>query len=118
MAIRRGSVLAILTCVFCFVGSTSASGQSCDGWILRATTGPSPRYGTAMAYDSARGVSVLFGGYTGTQTLDDTWEWDGNSWTFRTNSGPSASWGHAMVYDSARAVTVLFAEGETWEWDG
>ncbi len=31
-------------------------------WMLRATTGPGPRYRHAMAYDAARGVTVVFGG--------------------------------------------------------
>ena len=47
-------------------------------WSLRATTGPAPRYGHAMAYDWP-GVVVLFGGGGGR----DTWEWDGTTWTYR-----------------------------------
>jgi hypothetical protein len=72
-----------------------------------------------MAYDSARGVTVLFGGSSGG---DETWEWDGTTWTLRATTGPSARASHAMVYDSARGVTVLFGgstgAGDTWEWDG
>ena len=34
-------------------------------WMLAATTGPSPRFGSAMAYDSARHRAVLFGGRRG-----------------------------------------------------
>ena len=34
-----------------------------------------------MAYDAARGVTVLFGGYDGANYLGDTWEWNGTSWT-------------------------------------
>jgi len=71
-----------------------------------------------MAYDSARGVTVLFGG-----DRDDgkTWEWDGASWTERNITGPSPRWEHAMVYDSARRVSVLFGgglgpeKGDTWD---
>ena len=39
-----------------------------------------------MAFDSARKVTVLFGGgsYNG-----DTWEWNGSAWTQRVVSGPS-----------------------------
>ena len=92
-------------------------------WTLRSSTGPSPRYGHAMAYDSARGVTVIHGGYDG-QTAggkdDETWEWDGTTWTFRSDSGPGLMWLHAMSYDSARGVTVLLEDGspDTWEWDG
>jgi hypothetical protein len=33
-----------------------------------------------MAYDAARSRLVLFGGYNGTENLNDTWEWDGTQW--------------------------------------
>ena len=89
---------------------------------------PSARYLHAMAYDSKRGVTVLFGGYNGT-FLNDTWEWNGTSWTKQTTapaSTPSARYGHAMAYDSARGVTTLFGGfggnvnylNDTWEWNG
>jgi len=78
-----------------------------------------------MAYDIARGVTVLFGGFEFAGYLDDTWEWDGNSWIQRTVPGPSSRRGHGMAYDAAREVTVLFGGHEdrflpedTWEWDG
>ncbi len=41
---------------------------------------PPRRRGTAMAYDASRGVVVLHGGFDGTTTLDDTWEWDHVAW--------------------------------------
>ncbi len=94
-----------------------------NSWMLRATTGPASRSGHAMAYDSARGVTVLFGG----TYFDDTWEWDGVTWTQRSVTGPSVRYGHAMAYDSTRARVVLFGgnitsipfySGQTWEWDG
>ncbi len=77
-----------------------------------------------MAYDSVRGVTVLFGGWDGLSIFGDTWEWDGSSWTQVSSSGPSARYEHAMAYDSARGVTVLFGGRDvssrfrdTWEWD-
>ena len=91
---------------------------------LRAQTfGPAPRDYHAMAYDSVRGVTVLFGGTQGAP-LGDTWEWDGTSWALRSTTGPSPRYEHAMAYDSARARVVLFGGfgnsryGDTWEWDG
>jgi hypothetical protein len=79
-----------------------------------------------MAYDSERGVTVLFGGYDvySGPVFGDTWEWDGTTWTQQSNTGPSKRYDHAMAYDVARGVTVLFGGdsghslGETWEWDG
>ena len=101
------------------------------GWEQVADTGPSPRFGHTMAYDSARQKTVLFGG-TGSLLsasiwFKDTWEWDGSEWTQVADTGPLARQNHAMVYDSARQKTVLFggftAQGpmsfnDTWEWDG
>ena len=104
-------------------------------WTQRSTTGPSLRYDHAMAYDSARNVTMLFGGswwdgsdpYRPTHYAD-TWEWDGTDWTLRSTSAqvPVRRGNHAMAYDVARGVTVLFggwwddytAQGDTWEWNG
>ncbi|HIE72090.1 MAG TPA: hypothetical protein EYP98_19025 [Planctomycetes bacterium] len=33
-----------------------------------------------MAYDSARGKVVMFGGWNGSSHLNDTWEYDGTEW--------------------------------------
>jgi hypothetical protein len=73
-----------------------------------------------MAYDSARGVIVLFGGLNSSGYNGETWEWNGTAWTQRIVRGPSPREGHAMAYDAARRVTVLFGgrdgayNGETW----
>jgi hypothetical protein len=95
-------------------------------WTQSHVNGPSPRRAHAMAYDSARGVTVLFGGLRDNgPSSGETWEWDGAAWALRQAIGPSPRYGHAMAYDSARAVTVLFGgmsgtygDGETWEWNG
>ncbi len=88
---------------------------------------PSPRSRTALAYDSLRGVTVLFGGKGASGALGDTWEWDGDRWEHRSDLGPSARGGHALVYDGARGKTLLFGGGvdtagsqfgDTWEWSG
>lgn len=44
-------------------------------------TSPPARLGFAMAYDSARAVTVVFGGAGDAGPLGDTWEWDGSAWT-------------------------------------
>lgn len=90
-------------------------------WTQVATTGPSARSGHAMAYDSRRGQTVLFGGTDAAGVQGDTWTWDGSSWTQVSVTGPSARSGHAMVYDSQRGRIVLFGgsgNADTWEWDG
>jgi hypothetical protein len=97
-------------------------------WTLEAPHGGSPpaRAWSAMVYDSARHVSVLFGGLGEEGILDDTWEWDGKSWTqVATSGGPPPSYQHMMAFDSRRNVTVLVGgvgdlqwPSGTWEWDG
>ena len=80
-------------------------------------TAPSARRWSAMAYDSQRGVTVLFGGFA----PNDTWEWDGSQWGRVATTGPSIRWEHSMAFDSQRGVTVLFGGNgpqDTWEWDG
>ena len=92
-----------------------------------------------MAYDSARGRVVLFGGNgrdTGpgysTNVLNDTWEWDGNAWAQRmpatnpdvpSSLAPYMRTSFAMAYDSSRGLVVLFGGvssavvfGDHWEY--
>lgn len=114
-----------------------ASGQCSVGpsWKLRSTTGPSPRSDHAMAYDSFRGVVLLYGGdchcVPGTSLNDyfeDTWEWNGDEWTLRTAlSRPGRRMSHAMAFDSVRNRVVMFGgfgvdelsrRNDTWEWNG
>jgi hypothetical protein len=100
----------------------------CSGsWTQVADSGPVGRCEQAMAYDSARGKVVLFGGWDEDYMCrGDTWEWDGTTWTQVADSGPSPRSGHAMVYDSNRGAVVLFGgydcdnghQGDTWEWNG
>ncbi len=97
-------------------------------WVDRNIAGPSARFSTYMAYDSARGQTVLFGGGGGASPLSDTWTYDGTSWTQRSPAtSPSARTAGTMAFDSARGVVVLHggfvgstqnATNETWEWDG
>lgn len=127
-----------------FAGHTSASSddQPADTWEFDGTdwsmkspaASPLFRQGHAMAFDSNRGRTVLFGGFHGADVngsyvtyLGDTWEWDGSNWTENAVSGPSVRYLTAMVYDSNRGISVLFGGdrkdcgcpgGDTWEWNG
>jgi hypothetical protein len=107
-------------------GEDSSTGTHCG-------QSPQPRGGTAIAYDSVRGVTVLFGGCQGTNCnsgpyLGDTWEWNGTSWSeVATGNGPSARATGSMVFDQANDVTVFFGGGinsnetdynDTWTWNG
>ncbi|HNT28156.1 MAG TPA: kelch repeat-containing protein [bacterium] len=91
---------------------------------------PSARYNHAMAYDSAREKTILFGGTTGQYDAyynDETWEWDGTNWVqLNPATRPSPRNSHAMAYDSVHDKMILFGgsigsssySNETWEWDG
>src|SRR5687767_11034683 len=95
-------------------------------WRERAL---SSGFGHAMAHDTARGVTVVFGGHGSSHDNRMTWEWAGERWSLRASGGPSRRRQHSMAYDSARGRTVLFGgcagdqyvcelPGDTWEWDG
>ena len=91
---------------------------------------PQGRNASDLAFDSSRGVHVLFGGQGFSFIpFNDTWEYDGNTgiWTQIPNAGaaPFRRAGHRMVYDSARNRVVLFGgqdevlmQGDTWEYNG
>lgn len=52
-----------------------------EGWRLIDYVVENPtRVDGGMAYDSQRGVTVLFGGRTGAGWLNDLWEFDGEVW--------------------------------------
>lgn len=99
-------------------------------WLLRQPgAAPPARYEHRLAYDAARGRTVLFGGRTGAAgtQLGDTWEWDGTYWSPRiTSVAPIPRYQHGMVYDAQRQRVVvaggsshlLNQSTETWEWDG
>ncbi len=111
-----------------------------DTWEFDGTTwiemtplrSPPPRYSHRLAYDAARGRTIMFGGQSdANSTWADTWSWDGATWTeLAPETSPPGRLGHTMVYDGGRDRIVLFAgwtiesddgveiDNDTWEWDG
>ncbi|MEM7200981.1 MAG: kelch repeat-containing protein [Planctomycetota bacterium] len=88
-------------------------------------TGPGVRIGHSMAFDEARGVTILFGGADGPTTYGDTWTYDGAAWTRVATDGPAPRLEAAVAYDPSRGRVVLCggrggtgALDDTWEWDG
>src|SRR4051812_27020856 len=74
---RRGHAPAVLSFIIALLCTLApARGQSI-GWLELAVP---PRSEHTMVYDAARGVTVLFGGSTGTSS-GETWEWNGSAWT-------------------------------------
>ncbi|MEM4337114.1 MAG: kelch repeat-containing protein [Candidatus Woesearchaeota archaeon] len=120
-------------------GGSSEEGIVNDTWEydgsswtdVTSSVGSSPakRQEHAMAFDSSRNVTVLFGGMTeilGTH-FNDTWEYDGSSWEqISTTHTPPFRIRTAMAYDSNRKVVVMYGglgEGfeilnDTWEYNG
>ena len=102
-------------------------------WVERVPGTVPGRWAGAMAYDSLRARTLLFGGYVSDMgdynrhtVLGDTWAWDGTAWIALTpTTSPPARYRHAVAYDAARDRLVLFGGrnslsdlGDTWEWDG
>src|SRR3989339_677697 len=93
---------------------------------MNNTSGPSPRNGSYYAFDSNRNKILIFGGYTGTTRLSDTWAYSlsTNTWESKA-SGTSSRYKGAMVYAPVADKIVLFGGtsdggtplGETWVYD-
>lgn len=79
-------------------------------WILRSPASPlSARFGHSMAYDTARGVTLLFGGEDALGRSNETWQWNGNEWTpMIWIASPTARCFQAMAYDEGRGDMVMF----------
>lgn len=94
-------------------------------WFIVGSRSDMERASATMAYDSHRGVMVLFGGRDGGERAD-TWEYDGSVWThISTAHTPPARFWHNLAYDVQRHVVVLFGGehagtwfDDTWEYDG
>ncbi|MBI5525711.1 MAG: hypothetical protein HY897_05200 [Deltaproteobacteria bacterium] len=102
-------------------------------WVQRSpAASPPARWWHAMAFDAARNVAFLHGGWDGSGNCDGSgtsncgtvWEWNGTNWATRTPSDPENDGSlaeetrHAAAYDPARARTVVYVgSGETWEWN-
>lgn len=132
MAYDSGRAKVVL---FGGTAATSPYGDRNDTWEWDGVTGlwterlpngdpgsPPARNDAAMAYDSARGKVVLWGGWNGT---GDTWEWDGDAgtWTQVSVSGPASDGEKRMAYDSLRQRIVMWggsgspAGQKVWEYD-
>jgi cysteine-rich repeat protein len=110
-----------------FVGDTWLRDGITNTWN-EGGTGPSPRAFAAMAYDSTRNVTVLFGGVDASGALiGDTWEYSTGTWAKRSPAtSPPARTQAAMAFDASTGHMVLFggttpdgaANNDTWEYDG
>lgn len=112
-------------------GCSVACNQEFESWTEGHPLAFAQRTGVATAYDSDRGVVVLFGGEVGSAGEPlATWEWNGAAWRPRRfEIEPPSRSGAAMVYDNTRQRIVLFGGaiatssvtgllGDTWTYDG
>jgi hypothetical protein len=110
------------------IGDTETFGDTWewDGsdWTQVQDVGPPARSRHAMAFDSDRQRTVLFGGSGVGALTGDTWEWDGTVWTQVEDVGPPIRELHGVGYATDRKRIVLFggsdanaALDDTWEWD-
>jgi hypothetical protein len=106
------------------------------GWSQVAPGSVGVRDHHMMAYDAARGVTVMYGGtapreYSGGRPTSFDWpattfELKNGTWSGVTVPGPGSRNVAAMAYDGARKRVVLFGgygedrifRGDTWTWDG
>jgi len=89
---------------------------------------PPALYNSGMAFDSCRGIAVLFGGDTDTGFSDKTWEYNGVDWSriVPATTSPSHRRWMGFTFDSQRCRIVMHGGAlnmepgfnETWEWDG
>jgi len=95
-------------------------------WTEHEVPGPGARNGAGIAYDSKRGLVILFGG-VGEGFFGDTWSWDGSVWKKLSDTGPEPRGMGYLAYDRQRDRVVLFGGrkgwpdgdlNDTWEWDG
>lgn len=108
--------------------AATAAASAPSGWTKVTTGGPARRIITAMAFDEARGRTVMFGGdQARVGVIGETWTWDGATWQQHTGLEPEPRYGHVMAYDPERKNVVLFGGydrgkkiwfPETWIWDG
>jgi hypothetical protein len=102
------------------------------GWRqLHPATIPPARGMTAIVYDEARHVVLMFGGRDtagGTVSCGevgqalcsaDTWTWNGNDWMQMHPDKSPDPWIPMMTYDQSSGWPLIYSSSaETWNWDG
>lgn len=107
-------------------GDTWEFGNSLEWSGPIGVSGPSPRYGAGLVYDSADGYLLLFGGANASSVLGDTWSYSQGLWKLLPSSpSPSPRSSPGMAYDVVDSLAVLFGgagavsskpplEGDAW----
>jgi hypothetical protein len=87
---------------------------------------PSPRQHSRLAYDSAHGKTLLFGGtcLATTTICTDTWLWDGTVWQSVVGAGPPGRRDAGLAFAPGLGKAILFGGRnvttlhDTWGFDG
>jgi N-acetylneuraminic acid mutarotase len=113
-----------------YYNDTWAFDPATNVWTKLSPAGsvPGARAGHSLVYDSNSAKMILFGGWNGSDELNDTWAYDPatNTWTNLRPTGriPTARDSQAMAYDPDSKVMILFGGwsslkeyNDTWVYD-
>jgi hypothetical protein len=106
--------------------SSATWGWSIDGWAEIEASPPTACDHMLMVDDTARDVTLLFGGGDAEGTLiAETWTWNGDAWREVAVEGPSGRAHFGFVYDRGHEQALLYGgyDGNAvfedfWSWDG
>lgn len=112
----------------CSLGPNPAATPTLPGQIgsqkWESEVAPGPRIGASMAFDSRDRYVVLFGGYSGTTYLNDTWIWSNQMWVELSPAlSPPARANASFAFDSQTGYLVLFGGtdgqllNDTWKFE-
>src|SRR5260370_15735147 len=119
------SVATVALTVFSVV-SPAFSQIPSSTWVqLNPSRKPLLRAACTMVYDPVSQKTVMFGGFTRSRYLNDTWTFDGTNWKrIRTAVKPAARAAASAAYDTTLKQVVLFGGyngqylNDTWMWNG
>ncbi len=127
VASRSHVAVSVILALTLLLGLQCALAQPASTWVQvkYSKKGPSARLGCEMFYDPVSQKTVMFGGWDGSQYLNDTWTFNGKKWKqLKTSVAPPARAAGGATYDSTLQQVVLFGGyngdylNDTWLWNG
>ncbi len=124
----------LLNDTWLYNGSSWTQVIGAAGCTTACASSPPARAFASMSYDASTSEVVLFGGWTGSSYLNDTWVYNGSSWTqvigtsgctTACSSSPPGRESATMSYDVSTSQVVLFGGyngssylNDTWVYNG
>jgi hypothetical protein len=114
---------------YTFYGDTWSLETAKDTWTKLQTTGsPNARFNAGMVYDSDHKKIILFGGFSASDRIGDTWTYDVATKTWVNmypSTSPSRRSDMGIAYDEGAKKIVIFGgyglndriQGDTWVYD-